>query len=94
MQISKSYDLCEYTSISLSIAGLKIHGLLEILQQHPKEAVTFFNERSFPSADEVEAFYIPVFSKNEEEKAEEELVIYNWGKCLKNIESKLLNVMS
>lgn len=84
MQISKSYDLCEYTSISLSIA-LKIHGLLEILQQHPKEAATFFNERSFPSADEVEAFYIPVFSKNEEEKAEEELVIYNWGKCLKNI---------
>lgn len=47
-----------------------------------------------PSADEVEAFFIPVFSKNEGEKAEEELVIYNWGKCLKNIESKLLNVMS
>uniref|UniRef100_K1QWF2 Uncharacterized protein n=1 Tax=Magallana gigas TaxID=29159 RepID=K1QWF2_MAGGI len=50
--------------------------------QHPKEAATFFNERSFPSADEVEAFYIPVFSKNEEEKAEEELVIYNWGKWI------------
>lgn len=90
MQISKSYDLCKY--ISLSIAGLKIHGLLEILQQHPKEAATFFNKRSFPSADEIEAFFIPVFSKNEKEKAEEELVIYNWGTL--NIESKLLNVMS
>lgn len=83
MQISKSYDLCEYTSISLSIAGLKIHGLLEILQQHPKEAATFFNERSFPSADEVEAFYIPVFSKNEEKRQRKSLLFTTGGNVLR-----------
>lgn len=73
-------------SINQFIEGLKIHGLFEILQQHPDEAASFFSERSFPSADEVQAFFIPVFSKIEEEKAEEEIIIYNWGKCLKNIE--------
>ncbi|XP_060078764.1 G2/M phase-specific E3 ubiquitin-protein ligase-like [Ylistrum balloti] len=67
-------------SINQFMEGLKLHGILQKLQEHPKDACLFFNESSYPTAD----FFKPVYSSVTEEK--EEMIVYNWGKYLKNIE--------
>ena len=59
-----------------------------ILRKNPKEAIVFLTENTFPTADEMQTFFKPTFSTVEDEKAKEILVMYNLGKCLKNIESK------
>ncbi|XP_060083297.1 uncharacterized protein LOC132562566 [Ylistrum balloti] len=76
-------------SINQFMEGLKLHGILQKLQEHPKDACLFFNGSSYPTADEIQDFFKPVYSSGTEEKEKEEMIVYNWGKYLKNIKGRI-----
>ncbi|WAR28253.1 hypothetical protein MAR_013957, partial [Mya arenaria] len=64
---------------------LKLHGILELLQQHTKEANSYLSEDCNPTAHALE------FSTDADQKATEEMMIYHWNKFLKKIEkSKII----
>ncbi|KAH3747739.1 hypothetical protein DPMN_182169 [Dreissena polymorpha] len=44
----------------------------------------------YPSADEVMKLFEPTFSKKQEEKEIEELIIYHWNIFLKKVERKFV----
>ncbi|WAR07778.1 UPL1-like protein, partial [Mya arenaria] len=69
----------------------RLHGILELLQQHTKEANSYLSEDCNPTAHDVGSFFIPEFSTDADQKATEEMIIYNWNKFLKKIEkSKII----
>ena len=58
------------------------------MQLHAKEAGAYLCEDIHPTADEVASFFKPIFSEDADQKALEEVIIYNWHKFLNKIESE------
>ena len=69
------------------ITGLKIHGVLQILQKNFPESVGFFSQNK-TSSTEVHDFYQPMYSEDEHKKIKESMVVFNFRKFLKKAESK------
>ena len=67
---------------------MKLHGILEVLQKHPKEARSFLCEDSIPRAEDVLTFYKANYSDDEQKKAKEEVIMYNLSKFLTKVERK------
>ncbi|WAR09729.1 hypothetical protein MAR_034805, partial [Mya arenaria] len=54
-------------------------------------ANSYLSEDCNPTAHDVGSFFIPEFSTDADQKATEEMIIYNWNKFLKKIEkSKII----
>ncbi|WAR10678.1 hypothetical protein MAR_035754 [Mya arenaria] len=70
------------------IEGLKLHDMLLLLTKHGENgrALLCCDTKSSSMSD-VLAFFVPKFSKSEHEKADEEMIVYNFGKFLKKVEN-------
>ncbi|XP_052769819.1 uncharacterized protein LOC128209697 [Mya arenaria] len=70
------------------IEGLKLHDMLLLLTKHGENgrALLCCDTKSTSMSD-VLAFFVPKFSKSEHEKADEEMIVYNFGKFLKKVEN-------
>lgn len=65
--------------------GLKINGVLDIVTKYP-EAKKYFVKSTGTMASEIMDLNTPTFSTNDNQKGEEEIVIYNLHQFLKNVE--------
>ncbi|XP_052786274.1 E3 ubiquitin-protein ligase Itchy-like [Mya arenaria] len=72
------------------IEGLKLHDMLLLLTKHGENgrALLCCDTKSTSMSD-VLAFFVPKFSKSEHEKADEEMIVYNFGKFLKKVENAI-----
>jgi len=66
--------------------GLKVNSVLDILKKYPESKKYFIKPSGSLSASEVMGMYSSSFSKNDDEKSDEEMVIYNMHQFLKNVE--------
>jgi hypothetical protein len=69
-----------------------LHGVLEILQKHKSDAKALLVKTIGTSASEVMDFFKPQYSTNDNEKATEEMIIYNLNQFLKNLERKKFKI--
>lgn len=65
--------------------------MLDIIQKHPEDGLAVFIKSKYASAAEISKFFVPSFSSEEEKLALEEVVVYNFMKFLKKVESKYGN---
>ena len=72
-----------------------MHGVLKAIRQPAflNDAIKLFLEGKFPSAEKIGDYFRPTFSEKENEKALEEIIVYNLKKFFKNIERKYNQVL-
>lgn len=68
------------------IDGLKLHGVYEVLTHHMENGRKFLMKCPLPTYLEVKSFFQPVFSVNHVLKEKEQMVMFNFGQFLKNVE--------
>ncbi|WAR15042.1 hypothetical protein MAR_005147, partial [Mya arenaria] len=67
--------------------GLKLHGILQLLQANQEEGLTILSSGSkYPSPDEVQELYTINYSTGQEEKEIEQLIVYNLNRFLMRVE--------
>ena len=69
-------------------SGLKLHGFLQLLQKFPTEGRSYLVKTKSDKSVDVKNFFKPVYSREQKEKEEEELVMYNFHQFLKKLERK------
>lgn len=68
--------------------GLKLHGVLDLLREHPMEARKFLTNTASISAEDICKFYLFSFSEKDSENRQiEEKIEYNFRRLLSQIES-------
>jgi hypothetical protein len=78
------------SSFCTIFTGLSLHGVLEAIQRkgNRQDALRMFVHGKFPSAEEMGLFFKATFSEEEENRAIEEMIVYNLKNFFKKVERK------
>ncbi len=68
--------------------GLKLHGILALLHKHRQEAEQLLVQGDQESGSSILRFYLAQYSTEPEKKKQEEMVVYNFRRFIKKVESK------